>query len=267
MIIQVPVSRLTFKMISYHYTPDKNGVIKITNRDFLSDLLSHRWSEKLSRIERMNQVCNLMISISVSKDLYHKLKHYTYEAGLHLHRYYRSMMLHYIWAQYQTDLPAIDAIRNFYDEYDLDDNDYDTESCYRSWLRYKKDMESKTVTRFREKKIIYKTSIATADQVDHILTMIVSHHLGLFFYETTQTWIDSLFRHVSTVVHYYHSGLSKKDYSEKYDIHLRQMDRCLEKWRHLTTQHPDIINTYRKACESVGLSLAYDTIAGYSQKV
>lgn len=268
MTVSIPVSRLTYKMIIYHHTPDAKGVIHVTNRDFLSDLLSHRWSEKLARVERMHQVCNLMIDISVSKDLYSKIKDYTYECGLHLHRYYRSMMLHYIWAQYQADLPAIEAIRNFYDEYDIDDNDYDTESCYRSWLRYKKEMESKSGIVLKSSRINqYKSTIATQEQMDMLLSVIVTKHLGLFFSAATETWIDSIFRHVSTVLHFFHSGLSKKDYVEKYDLNIRHFNRMLEKWNMMVNQTPELLITYRKACDTVGLSLRHDTVGKHSNAV
>lgn len=258
MIIEVPVSRLTYKMIQYHHTPDKDGVIHISNRDFISDLLSHRWQEKLSRVERMNQVCDLVIKISLSKDLSSKLKDYTYECGLHLHRYFRSIMLHYIWAQYQVDVPAIDAIRNFYDEYDIDDEDYDAESCYRSWLRYKKEMEAKPTRRMKVDAAKYQSKIATREQLDMLITYIVSKQLGLFFSPTGETWIDSTFRHVSLVLHFFHSGLEKKDYCDKYQVYIRHLNRVLEKWEFMVKTTPDLLNTYRKGCEQAGLSLGYD---------
>jgi hypothetical protein len=83
------------------------------------------------------------INISVKYPSKRLLKDHLSDAGLALHRHHVDWMLRWTWASTCNGVPALRAIKSFYNFYLIDDDDYDLGSAFRMWQRFRKDIEEK----------------------------------------------------------------------------------------------------------------------------
>ncbi len=58
--------------------------------------------------------------------------------GSYLHQIHKKQMMQYIEAQVDLEIVELDAIRNFFKKYNLEEEDYSWESACRAWRRAKK---------------------------------------------------------------------------------------------------------------------------------
>jgi len=54
-------------------------------------------------------------------------------------KHFKYLMFNWIQAQYEAGISAYQAVKNFLNFYQIDENEYSYESGYRAWLRYKND--------------------------------------------------------------------------------------------------------------------------------
>ena len=84
-----------------------------------------------------------IINIEVSYSLRETLRKNLNDAGLALHKSHVEWMLRFTWANTVNGVPALRALKSFYELYNLDDDDYDLGSAFRMWQRFKNWVDEK----------------------------------------------------------------------------------------------------------------------------
>ncbi len=52
-------------------------------------------------------------------------------------KYFKFLMMNWVQAQYAAGIPAYQAVKNFLEFYNIQEEEYSYETGYRAWLRYK----------------------------------------------------------------------------------------------------------------------------------
>lgn len=141
--IKIPVSSFTWKIIAARYGHPVQasagshreliGFLQVDSDQKPEKLIQEGLTEKLT-VCLQSKVANMILK----RDL---------EAlGAALHNLYLQKMYEFVYAQTSSKLSeetAAGAIRNFFQEHNLDDDDYNPQTAYRQWQRWKKDFEEK----------------------------------------------------------------------------------------------------------------------------
>jgi len=129
--MHIPVSKLSFKIILKEYGPHPN----IDARDILFQQLSYPRYNHRAELAKTSRILTEYIHIKVASKINHRNPN-IYQVGLNLNRFHLDKMMNFIYAQVLIDSSATSSLEMFYDLYDLNDDDYDSESAYRRWQRF-----------------------------------------------------------------------------------------------------------------------------------
>jgi len=148
--MQIPVSKLSFKIILKEYGPHP----AIDARDILFQQLSYPSYNHRAELSKTSRILTERIDIRVASKINRKNPN-IYQVGLNLNRYHLDRMMNFIYAQVLVEVSATGALEMFYDLNDLTDDDYDSESAYRRWQRfYQRKKQENDIKRIQQNRLI-----------------------------------------------------------------------------------------------------------------
>lgn len=142
MLVQLPVTGLSRKILLAEYGSDP---IKLTIHDLLFQQLCYHRILKESNTSRLKGTLRATVGLCLNGKLAKRVTRNGAQLGYHLYLYHRRLMMNYIEAQTGVGIPAKYALQNFYNEYDITEDDFDQETAYKYWHRHKARKKTKIV--------------------------------------------------------------------------------------------------------------------------
>jgi hypothetical protein len=153
MLISLRVHPLSRKILLQEQGPEP---IKFKRNDVILDLLRGACFSGPGTDDQPAKIAD-MLTIDVPDRLGAALQSAGYAPGLSLYRHHRDVLMRYIWSATLSGLQATDAMEAFYHSYDLTDDDYSYDTCYRMYQRFRMDMDelfSKKSVRFAARGVL-----------------------------------------------------------------------------------------------------------------
>lgn len=144
-LITIPVSKFSRKIILCEYGPEP---IRVRPNNPLSDPLRTQRTSTYFEAESMEVRLDASIEIVVGKSFAAMLVDPRCNASLALQRAHLAQMLNFVWALSKAGVSAANALRQFYDLYDLDEDDYAFDSAYRLFVRFKSNRANNHVKKY-----------------------------------------------------------------------------------------------------------------------
>lgn len=132
--ITIPVAPISRKIL---LTIHRELPIRLNNHDLLFHQLSYTRVRLQSNTQKHQKALTSSIAFVVSEKLASRLRNHVYEVGYHLYQQHKNKMMEYIEAQTEIDFEATASLKTFYNHYNIDEDDFDFETAYRYWKRYK----------------------------------------------------------------------------------------------------------------------------------
>lgn len=192
-LIRINVSKLSKKILTrdHHRWP-----LKVTRRNTLYSLLHSDSTDKVN--VHLTEVIELHVSSPP--------KSYK-NAGENIHRFHLRMMELFVFAQYQVSGEGMSGINSFYDYYDLDDDDYDTDSAYRRWQRFlhqKKQDSPAFLAKKNKGSVLHKLAKKPLPELEKIVANFSHLHFSRFISQKQDVKIPMICQ--LRVWVYYHIG-------------------------------------------------------------
>jgi len=210
----LPVAPITAKVLLREYG---SVPIKLTNHDILFHQLSYTRVRVESNIQKMQTALTTSIEFVLSEKLASRIKKHVHQIGYHLYQLHKQKMMEFIDAQVKAGMEATASLKNFYSEYLIDDDDFDFETAYRYWKRYK----------VKKNNVIFKTdSVEDVPCMSNnwriILDIDQAENAALQFRKISQYLIPNLPSklpdHIRYYVHYNFSNYTLRELNEILDV-------------------------------------------------
>ena len=131
-VVQMPVSPLSRAILIKEYGDEP---IKFSYQSVAMMATYIRRPER----ENLNLITNTLtthIEVVVTESVPVELKYNLHHTGLLLHRYHIERWMEWITALNSAGMPAMHALHNFMKYYEIEEDDYASDSAYRKWVRY-----------------------------------------------------------------------------------------------------------------------------------
>ncbi len=219
MQIIIPVHPLSRKILLCDYGLEP---VVIKNHDLLFQQLSYQRIKPKSNHQRLRGALTQTIKIQLNDKLANKLKSNLIQVGYHLYCFHTYLMMKHIEALH--DLMTVkEALDHFYCRYKLTEDDFEYDSAYRRWNRWKKSKRLKSPTFFykynacltsRNRKKKHKT-LTLRFPVDD--AFVETFSLAMTYYGPTYLNIhhSKFIEHLRMYLYYEHGQYSVKAISEK----------------------------------------------------
>jgi len=177
MIYVIPISSFSKKIITTH----RAEPVSINARDILYQTFNNiRTGRPVSMLEA-DKLLNDSIEIQITGTLRRSEQPYLYQAGINIHRLHLHEMMLFIEGQVMGGGNASAAIRQYFEIFDIDDEDMNMESIFRKWQRY-----------WSDKKILKKSFKKTAKKEHHKRTKIETVSIAEFYSQMAWLVYDNL---------------------------------------------------------------------------
>lgn len=204
MLLNIPISSFSKKIITAHY---QQPVI-INARDILYQTFNNIRPGKPVNMLEADRLLNDDIDISITGSLKQSEMPYLYQAGINIHRMHLHEMMCFIQGQVMGGGNASAAIRQYFETYDIDDEDLNMESVFRKWQRHwqQKKIIKKSFKKTRKKKHEKRTIIKTISFNDFFeqFGMLIFQNID-YFTTTDNKFKLKLYRHLK--IYLYHKVL------------------------------------------------------------
>lgn len=142
MLIEIPVSRISRKILihDYDHSRDEMTIIALPNSLLVQQLML---ASRTAPAKTGEKICTVMMRVRVSDAMKKDVGSNMEGVGMYIHREHRQRMLSWILGSVKCGISAKQAIRNIYDHYDIDDDDFDADNIYRAWQRYVKHIRTR----------------------------------------------------------------------------------------------------------------------------
>lgn len=140
MQIIIPCSRLSRKLLLREHGTEP---IRVRSNSTLSDLLRVQRVTAYYEAEGMEARLDSHITLEVGKQLAAMLSNSKSNASLALHRAHLNEMFWFVWSQATVNCSTSTALRLFYTQNDLTEDDYSWESAHRLYVRFKAGREAR----------------------------------------------------------------------------------------------------------------------------
>lgn len=117
--------------------------IIIRQHDVLFGLLSLKRFRPRQALLQISQTLTTTVSILLDDDIARHVIADGYHVGFYLFRLHKETMCRYVQACSLNGVPALQAIRQYYDLQRISEDDYQEESAWKSWQRWSKYREKK----------------------------------------------------------------------------------------------------------------------------
>lgn len=139
----IPVSSFSKKILTKEYGA---GPIRIPRHDILYDQLRCVRHSNYRLSETYINLLSDTIEIEVYNDLADHVLGKNNNTGLFLYRYHKELMYRFIDRSVKFNQKISEALADFYNEYNLDDDDFNLETALRTYRRYSKNTEKRYST-------------------------------------------------------------------------------------------------------------------------
>ncbi|MEO7175587.1 MAG: hypothetical protein ABI002_07335, partial [Saprospiraceae bacterium] len=130
--IQIPVSTFSRKIILAKYQEP----VKLSPSKLLHQQLSIVMERPYTNITRLRGMLNDTLAFEVENKKAPLLLKRGWQIGNHLHSYHVEFMLNHIQAKTMCGIPALTAMKAFYDLFEIDEDDFQMDSAYKRWQRF-----------------------------------------------------------------------------------------------------------------------------------
>lgn len=191
--MNIPLHPLSYKILRTLY-PEKDGMLHIPIGDIHHQLIHYQRKKYRGNLQKLSEILTTYAPIYISKKSEPRIKPSRAQIGYHILCYHRELFHTYVWAQKQAGTPASEAIDNFYEEYNVTEDDYSRESAYKRWQRYQNKKK-------RQKNVKNKytlcpkdiTPVADEKLVSEICGQIITKNIN-FFLQTPHQWHQTAIR-------------------------------------------------------------------------
>lgn len=188
MQVILPVAPLTKRIILARTGQEQP--VRFSMKDHIFQQLNYSKLNKRKKLLTMQRICTETITLELNTKLVQSIGMRMYEAGYHLYNFHLHMMLTYIEAQCEAGIYATDAIRNFYEKYNISEDDFDMDSAYKRWVRHLQNVrkkggkiknfaESNDREKYKSKSAPFCATIPLDErQVEEVIQMILERYSG-----------------------------------------------------------------------------------------
>jgi len=139
----IPVSSFSKKILHKEYGA---GPIRIPRHDILYDQLRCVRHANYRLSSTYIKLLSDTIEIEVYNDLADHVLAKNNNTGLFLYRYHKELMYRFVDRSVKFGQKISEAVADFYNEYNLDDDDFNLETALRTYRRYAKNTEKRYST-------------------------------------------------------------------------------------------------------------------------
>lgn len=190
--------------------------------------------------------------------------------GSYLHKLHKDQCNSWVLASVRAGNTASNGIRTFYDEFDIDDNDWSMETTHRTWMRYCKSLDdritdgpirmSRTEALKPGRSIGLRNAMArrmSLPQIDvSVLSRIVGDNLRCFAL-TNDRWDQHLYKCLK-VYTMYDIGYRNEDITTILDIEWYNVSKMRSKWENRIKYDAALAESYRKNIDEWLASLSHE---------
>lgn len=198
MIIEIPVHPLSLKIIAreYNNSIDEKGILKLVGRDLLNYQLSIKMSEEHCKQTTAAKLLTSSITVNTTKPVRQEVRDNIHYIGLFLYKQHVQLMLNWIDAQVELIDNVSFSIRNFFDYYDIEEGDFDSDTAYKMYQRSRNQLE---ISKNSKKKIdlfINTSKRIVLDENDiYTAAQIFVSSQRLHFLKSQQRNNNTIFKH------------------------------------------------------------------------
>jgi len=231
MIVELPISTFSKKIIQKF---DKRDPLVIRTDDPLFTYFGYIRDNHPANAGRAAQYLNNKINVDVTMRISKKPLEYLYQAGINIHKHHIMQML--IWAESQAMAGgvAMTALMQWYQIYDITDDDLNFETALRKWQRWHTERKSQlflenyvanTSKLWRKKR--REEDIPLAEEKIHVeLAKLVFHNIDYFVGAKTE-FMEKLLLHVTIYYYHRHQMYGTRELAAMFGKSRRQIQRSI----------------------------------------
>lgn len=237
MIVELPISTFSKKIIQKF---DKRDPVVIRTDDPLFTYFGYIKNDRPANSGRAAQYLNDTIRVDVSVKLFRKSLPYLYQAGINIHRHHIVQML--IWAESQAMAGgvAMTALMQWYQIYDISDDDLNFETALRKWQRWHSQRKLQLFsgnyvadhTKVWRKKRREGEIPLPEEIIHHELSKLVFYNLNYFIGDKTE-FMEKLLLHVTIYYYHRHQMYGTRELAAMFGKSRRQIQRSIYNIRNI----------------------------------
>ena len=135
MIEKIPLHPLSWKILRRIF-PEQEGGLRIPTGDIHHQIIHYQRKKYRGNLEKLSEILSTYAPIHIQKKSAPRISASRAQIGYHILCYHRELFHTYVWAQKKAGIPASQAIDNFFEEYNITEDDYSRESAYKRWQRF-----------------------------------------------------------------------------------------------------------------------------------
>ncbi|MBK8884541.1 MAG: hypothetical protein IPN67_19945 [Bacteroidales bacterium] len=231
MIVELPISTFSKKIIQKF---DKRDPIVIRTDDPLFTYFGFIRYDRPANAGRAAQYLNDKINIDITMRMRKNPLPFLYQAGINIHKHHIMQML--IWAESQALAGgvAMTALMQWYQIYDISDDDLNFETALRKWQRW----HSQRKTQLFSGNCVANTSklwrkkrrdgeIPLPEEKIHVeLSKLVFYNINYFIGDKTE-FMEKLLLHVTIYYYHRHQMYGTRELAAMFGKSRRQIQRSI----------------------------------------
>lgn len=194
-------------------------IVKLTSSSYLYPLLHGKKSNQLRT--RIDQI--------IEFDVLKKPKYSEY-SGLNFHRFHLRQFYDFVYSHYVLGLEVKSTIKKYFDLYGINDDDFDLDSAYRGWLRFRDKKKSWNLKNNKSIFVRQNSSVLSLKQLEIILGIFIKNNIVSFFGNRGSIKLK-LIEQCRIYIYYEIGELTVKEISNEFNIPEKTIYTILNRFR------------------------------------